>query len=379
MENRRVKLMQGNEACVEGALAAGMKFFAGYPITPSTEIAEISSLRLPKIGGKFIQMEDEIAGMAAIIGGSLAGLKSMTATSGPGFSLKQENIGYAAIAEVPCVIVNVQRGGPSTGLPTSPAQGDIMQAKWGTHGDHPVIALSPSSVRETFDLTVKAFNYAEKYRMPVMLLTDEVIGHMREKIEIPNPDEIEIIDRVKPQQGLDEYKPYEVKEGQLVPEMAAYGDGYRFHVTGLIHDETGFPSNDSQVAENLLNRIMKKIENNIDDITLYEEYKLEDADIAIISYGSTARSAKSAVDMARAEGLKVGLFRPMTIWPFAEKQVAELSKKVKHIITAEMNLGQYVLEVERVANKYTNVSKCCKANGELITPDEILAKIKEVK
>ncbi|MTI48153.1 2-oxoacid:acceptor oxidoreductase subunit alpha [Sporosalibacterium faouarense] len=378
MAKNNVKLMQGNEACVEGALAAGMKFFAGYPITPSTEIAEISSLRLPKVGGKFIQMEDEIAGMAAIIGGSLAGLKSMTATSGPGFSLKQENLGYAAIAEVPCVIVNVQRGGPSTGLPTSPAQGDIMQAKWGTHGDHPIIALSPSSVRETFDLTVKAFNFAEKYRTPVILLTDEVIGHMREKIEIPSPDEIEIIDRVQPKSGLEEYKPYEVNEDQLVPDMAPYGGEYRFHVTGLVHDETGFPSNDSNVAESLLNRIMKKIDNNIDDIALYEEYKLEDAEVAIIAYGSTARSAKSAVDMARAEGIKAGLFRPMTIWPFLDKQVTEVSKKVDNVIVAEMNLGQYVIEVERAGNKHTKVSKCCKANGQLITPDEILAKIKEV-
>lgn len=378
MANNRVKLMQGNEACVEGALAAGMKFFAGYPITPSTEIAEISALRLPKIGGKFLQMEDEIAGMAATIGASLTGLKSMTATSGPGFSLKQENLGYAAIAEIPCVIVNVQRGGPSTGLPTAPAQGDIMQAKWGTHGDHPVIALSPSSVRETFDLTVKAFNFAEKYRTPVILLTDEVIGHMREKIEIPNADEIEVIDRPRPESGLEEYKPYEVKEGELVPEMAAYGEGYRFHVTGLVHDETGFPSNDANVAEELLDRLMKKVEDNIDDIALYEEYKLEDADIAIVAYGSTARSAKSAVDMARQAGIKVGLFRPMTIWPFLEKQIEEVSKKVDNIIVAEMNLGQYVLEVERAGNKNAEISKCCKANGELITPDEILAKIKEV-
>lgn len=378
MANNNVKLMQGNEACVEGALAAGMKFFAGYPITPSTEVAEISSLRLPKIGGKFIQMEDEIAGMAAIIGASLTGLKSMTATSGPGFSLKQENLGYAAMAEVPCVIVNVQRGGPSTGLPTAPAQGDIMQAKWGTHGDHPVIALCPSSVRETFDLTVKAFNYAEKYRTPVILLTDEVIGHMREKIEIPNPDEIEIIDRVQPESDLSEYKPYEIKKGQLVPEMAAYGGEYRFHVTGLVHDETGFPSNDTDVAEELLLRLMKKIDDNIDDISLYEEYMLEDADIAIVAYGSTARSAKSAVDMARKEGIKVGLFRPMTIWPFLDKQVTELSKKVDNIIVAEMNLGQYVYEVERVGNKHAEISKYCKANGELITPDEILTKIKEV-
>ncbi len=378
MENKNIKLMQGNEACVEGALTAGMRFFAGYPITPSTEIAEISSLRLPKVGGKFLQMEDEIAGIAATIGASLTGLKSMTATSGPGFSLKQENIGYASIAEIPCVIVNVQRGGPSTGLPTSPAQGDIMQAKWGTHGDHPVIALSPSSVRETFDLTIKAFNYAEKYRMPVMLLTDEVIGHMREKIEIPTADEIEIIDRVKPESGLDKYNPYEVNEGELVPKMASYGEGYRFHVTGLVHDETGFPSNDSNVAGNLLDRLMKKIDNNIEDISLYEEYRIDDAETIIIAYGSTARSAKSAVDMAREEGLKVGLFRPMTIWPFLDKQITDVAKKADNIIVAEMNLGQYVNEVERVGNKYANISKCCKANGELITPDEILAKIKEV-
>ncbi|WP_425448667.1 2-oxoacid:acceptor oxidoreductase subunit alpha [Dethiothermospora halolimnae] len=378
MTNKKVKLMQGNEACVEGALAAGMRFFAGYPITPSTEVAEISSLRLPKVGGRFIQMEDEIAGMAAVIGGSLAGLKSMTATSGPGFSLKQENLGYASLAEIPCVIVNVQRGGPSTGLPTSPAQGDVMQARWGTHGDHPIVALSPSSVRETFDLTVKAFNIAEKYRVPVVLLTDEVIGHMREKIEIPDPSEIEVIDRMKPEKGLDKYNPYGVKEGQLVPKMAAYGEGYRFHVTGLVHDETGFPSNDSEVAEKLLDRLMRKIDDNIDDIGMYEEYKTEDAETIIISYGSTARSAKSAVDMAREEGLKVGLFRPMTIWPFLSEQIEEISKKANKMIVAEMNLGQYALEVERVCNRHVDVYRVGKANGELITPDEILAKIKEV-
>ena len=378
MTKSRTKLMQGNEACVEGALAAGMKFFAGYPITPSTEIAEISSLRLPRIGGKFIQMEDEIAGMAAVIGGSLAGLKSMTATSGPGFSLKQEALGYAAMAEVPCVIVNVQRGGPSTGLPTSPAQGDVMQAKWGTHGDHPIIALTPSSVKETFDLTIKAFNFSEKYRVPVILLTDEVIGHMREKIEIPDPDDIEIFDRVKPKMDLEEYKPYEVKEGELVPQMAAYGEGYRFHVTGLVHDETGFPSNDSNIAESLLNRLIKKIDDNIDDISIFEEYKLDDAEIVIVSYGSTARSAKSAVNMAREKGLKVGLFRPMTIWPFLSEKISDVSRKARKIIVAEMNLGQYALEVERVSDKNCEIVRCNKINGELITPDEILAKIEEV-
>lgn len=376
--NDNVKLMQGNEACIEGALAAGMRFFAGYPITPSTEIAEIASQRLPRLGGKFIQMEDEIAGMAATIGGSLAGMKAMTATSGPGFSLKQENIGYAAISEIPCVIVNVQRGGPSTGLPTSPAQGDVMQARWGTHGDHPIIALTPSSVKETFDLTVKAFNYAEKYRTPVILLMDEVIGHMRERIDIPREGEVETFDRVKPNCSANEYKPYEVKEGETVPKMAAFGEGYRYHVTGLVHDETGFPSNDSEIAENLLNRLMNKVDKNIDDISNFEEYKLEDADIAIIAYGGTARSAKSAVDMAREEGLKVGLFRPITIWPLLEKQILELSQKTDRIIVTEMNLGQYTLEVERVVNNNCKVERYGRVNGQLITPDEILAKIKEV-
>ncbi|WP_432409511.1 2-oxoacid:acceptor oxidoreductase subunit alpha [Wukongibacter sp. M2B1] len=377
MKNRKVKLMQGNEACVEGAMAAGMKFYGGYPITPSTEIAEFSAEKLPRVGGKFIQMEDEIAGIAAAIGGSLAGLKSMTATSGPGFSLKQENLGYAIIAEIPLVVVNVQRGGPSTGLPTAPAQGDVMQAKWGTHGDHPIIAVSPSSVKETFDLTVRAFNLAEKYRTPVIILTDEVVGHMREKIEIPDPSELEIIDRVKP--ALDEdYKPYKVSEGQLVPPMAAYGDGHRFHVTGLMHDETGFPSNSSENAEKELDRLMNKINKNLDDIVEYEEYMLEDADFAIFSYGSTARSAKSAVKALREEGIKVGMFRPITIWPFPEEQVSRLSEKVKSIVVAEMNLGQIVYEVERIAKGNCKIDLVGKANGEVITPDEIVSKLKEV-
>ncbi|MFA5524893.1 MAG: 2-oxoacid:acceptor oxidoreductase subunit alpha [Tissierellales bacterium] len=378
MDSKRIKLMQGNEACVEGAIAAGMRFYAGYPITPSTEIAELSAVKLPKIGGKFIQMEDEIASMGAVIGASLAGLKSMTATSGPGFSLKQENLGYAAIVEVPCVVVNVQRGGPSTGLPTAPAQGDVMQAKWGTHGDHPIIALTPSSVRETFDLTIKAFNFAEKYRTPVILLMDEVIGHLREKVEIPNPDEIEIIDRVMTDKNKELYKPYEVEEGELTPKMAPFGQGYRFHVTGLIHDETGFPSGKPEVAEKLITRLVNKVELNKDDISLYEEFLLEDAEIAIVAYGGTARSAKYAIELARKQGLKVGLFKPMTIWPFLDKQIIQLSKKIKKVIVAEMNLGQYAIEVERVTGKYSEVYRCNRVNGELISPDEILAKIKEV-
>ncbi len=378
MNNRKVKLMQGNEACVEGALAAGMKFYAGYPITPSTEVAELCAQKLPLIGGKFIQMEDEIAGMAAIIGGSLAGLKSMTATSGPGFSLKQENIGYAALAEVPCVIVDVQRAGPSTGLPTAPSQGDIMQARWGTHGDHPVIALSPSSVKETFDLTVKCFNFAEKYRTPVLLMLDEVVGHMREKIEIPNPDEIEIYDRIKPEAGDESFKAYRVEKDELVPRMAAFGEGFHFHVTGLMHDEFGFPTNDTDTSDKLIRRIMAKVSDNVDDIVIYEESFMEDADYVVLAYGGTARSAISAVKQAREQGIKVGLFRAITIWPFPEKQVRELSGRIKKFIVPEMNLGQYVLEVERVVAGRAEVLSLGKANGEVITPNEILAKLKEV-
>ncbi len=376
--NKNIKLMQGNEACVEGAIAAGMKFFAGYPITPSTEVAEISSQKLPKVGGKFIQMEDEIGSMAATIGGSLAGLKSMTATSGPGFSLKQENIGYACMAEVPCVIVNVQRGGPSTGLPTSPSQGDIMQAKWGTHGDHPIIALTPNSVKETYEVTIEAFNFAEKYRVPVVLLLDETIAHLREKVEVPDKDEIEVFDRVKPIVDKSEYKAYKVQDGETVPSMASFGEGYRYHVTGLVHDDFGFPTNDNEIADKLIKRLINKVDKNVDDISLYDEYKMDDANIAIVSFGGTSRSALSAVDVLRNEDIKAGLFRPITIWPFLEKQIVDIAKKVDAIVVSEMNLGQYVLEVERVAGKYTKVYRNGNANGELIAPDEIVSKVKEV-
>ncbi len=375
--NKNIKLMQGNEACIEAALMAGMKFYAGYPITPSTELAELSAYKLPFIGGKFIQMEDEIAGIAAAIGGSLAGLKSMTATSGPGFSLKQENIGYAMIAEIPLVIVNVQRGGPSTGLPTSPAQGDIMQAKWGTHGDHPVITLCPDSVPETFSETIRAFNLAEKYRTPVMLLTDEVVGHMREKIEIPNQEDIEIFNRTKPSQDED-YLPYRVLKGEIVSKMASFGDGYRYHVTGLFHDETGFPSNSSENAKVMLDHLMSKVSNNLDDIIKYEEYMVEDAEYLIVSYGSTARTARNAVKTLRADGYKVGLFRPITIWPSPQQRLSELSKKVNHILVAEMNLGQYVEEVERIVKSDAVVQHIGRANGEVLMPSEIVAAVKEV-
>lgn len=374
MNSKGYKLIQGNEACVEGALAAGMRFFAGYPITPSTEIAEISSQKLPKLGGKFIQMEDELASMAAIIGGSLAGLKSMTATSGPGFSLMQENIGYAAITEIPCVIVNVQRGGPSTGLPTSPAQGDVMQAKWGTHGDHPAVALTPNSVQETYEYTVKAFNIAEKYRTPVILLMDETVGHMREKMIFKDISEIEIINRKKPSCKPEDYVAYRPDE-DMIPPMASFGEGYRYHVTGLTHDETGFPTNSNEISEKLIKRIVNKVEKNIDDFSYYEEYKLQDAEIVIVAYGGVSRSAKSAVDALRKMNIKAGLFRPITIWPFLEKQINNVSKNAKEIYVAEMNLGQYFLEVERVAGKNCTVNKINKINGELITPDEIVKAI----
>ncbi|HOM42649.1 MAG TPA: 2-oxoacid:acceptor oxidoreductase subunit alpha [Bacillota bacterium] len=373
----KVRLMQGNEACVEGAIAAGMRFYAGYPITPSTEIAELSAERLPLVGGRFMQMEDEIGGMAAIIGASLTGAKSMTATSGPGFSLKQENIGYASIAEVPCVIVNVQRGGPSTGMPTSPAQGEIMQARWGTHGDHPVIALTPSSVRETFDLTIKAFNFAEKYRTPVILLMDEVIGHMREKVQLPDISEIEIIDRKRPDCSSEEYLPYEA-DNDLVPPMADFGTGYRYHVTGLVHDETGFPSNSTAVADKLIRRLSNKIEIHRDEIESWEEENTEDAEVLILSYGCVARSSKSAMNILRERGIKAGTFRPITIWPFPEKRLRELAAKVKTIVVPEMNLGQLVLEVERICGCNAKIEKLNKVSCEIIYPEKIVSKIEEV-
>ncbi|CEQ16830.1 2-oxoacid:acceptor oxidoreductase subunit alpha [Paraclostridium sordellii] len=373
---KKVKLLQGNEACVHGALYAGMNFFAGYPITPSTEVAEISSYMLPKIGGKFIQMEDEIASMAATIGASLTGLKSMTATSGPGFSLKQENIGYAALAEIPCVIVNVQRCGPSTGLPTSPAQGDLMQAKWGTHGDHPIIALSPTTVRDTFDLTVKAFNFSEKYRTPVILLLDEVIGHMREKVEIPQSNELEIYERMKINIDKKDYKIYD--QSTLVPPMANFSDGYRYHVTGLMHDETGFPTNSTKQTQILMDRLMDKINKNLDDILIYDEYKVEDCEELFIAFGCMSRCTKDAVDYLREQGIKAGLFTVKTVWPFPEDRVKELSSKAKNIYVPELNYGQMVLEVQRVCDSSCNIIGINKYNGEIITPDDIIEKVMEV-
>lgn len=369
-------LMQGNAACVEGALKAGMRFFAGYPITPSTEIAEMASLNLPKVGGHFIQMEDELASMAAIIGASSVGVKSMTATSGPGFSLKQENIGYACMTEIPCVVVNVQRSGPSTGLPTSPSQGDVMQARWGTHGDHPMIAISPSSVTEVYNLTIRAFNLAEKYKTPVILLMDEIVGHLREGIEISD-DKVEVVEREKDTEI--NKKGYDIKDGELIPSKHLVGN-VKYNITGLSHGLDGFPTNNHDISGKLHERLMKKIEENVDDIVEYEEYKLDDADTAIVCFGGTARSAASAIDLAREEGYKVGMFRAITVWPSPEKQLRELGEKVKRVIVVEHNYGQYLLEVQRIIrNNDCKIDFVGKVDGTVITPEEILKKIKEVK
>lgn len=373
----KVLLLQGNQAVVEGAIAAGVKFFAGYPITPSTEVAESLAEKLPKNGGKFIQMEDEIASMGAVIGASLTGKKVMTATSGPGFSLKQELIGYACAAEIPLVIVNVQRVGPSTGQPTSPSQGDVMQARWGTHGDHWLIALTPASVPECFELTLRAYALSEKYRVPVILLMDEVIGHMREKIELPDDySDFPQAERKQPDCAPEDFKAYATDES-LVPAMPAFGSGYRWHVTGLVHDETGFPKGTPAATLAAANRQRAKLENNLDDIVQVENYRMEDADFAVVSFGGAARTAYETVDMARAEGLKVGLVRPVTIWPFAEAQMKELAGRVKGILVHELNCGQYVHEVERAVNGKVPVSLYAKYDNEPATPAQLLEEVKK--
>lgn len=373
----KVLLLQGNQAVVEGAIAAGVKFFAGYPITPSTEVAESLAEKLPKNGGKFIQMEDEIASMGAVIGASLTGKKVMTATSGPGFSLKQELIGYACAAEIPLVIVNVQRVGPSTGQPTSPSLGDVMQARWGTHGDHWLIALTPASVPECFELTLRAYALSEKYRVPVILLMDEVIGHMREKIELPDDySDFPQAERKQPDCAPEDFKAYATDES-LVPAMPAFGSGYRWHVTGLVHDETGFPKGTPAATLAAANRQRAKLENNLDDIVQVENYRMEDADFAVVAFGGAARTAYETVDMARAEGLKVGLVRPVTIWPFAEAQMKELAGRVKGILVHELNCGQYVHEVERAVNGKVPVSLYAKYDNEPATPAQLLEEVKK--
>lgn len=365
----KARLMQGNEACAEGAIAAGVNFFAGYPITPSTEIAETMAKLLPKTGGKFVQMEDEIASMGAILGASLAGAKAMDATSGPGFSLKQELIGYAACAEIPCVLVDVQRVGPSTGQPTAPSQADVMQARWGTHGDHPIIALAPWSVRETYDVTVMAVNYAERFRTPVILLMDEVVGHLREKVVLP--DHVDVYPRRQPKKTRAEgYEPFTPDE-DLVPNVADFGKGYHIHVTGLIHDDTGFPVGSPAITEQSIRRLHEKIDRAADEIIHTECSFMDDAEYAVVAFGGTARTAYEAVRAARARGEKVGLVRLITIWPFADKVIAALAQKVKGILVAEMNYGQVVGEVRRAAAGACPVELCGKYNMQAFEPQEI--------
>ena len=372
------RLIQGNEACAEGALAAGVRFFGGYPITPSTEIAETMAQKLPGLGGKFIQMEDEIASMGVVLGAVLAGQKALTATSGPGFSLKQELIGYAACAEIPIVIVNVQRVGPSTGQPTSPSQGDVMQARWGTHGDHPMIALSPWTVREAFDATILAVNYSERFRTPVIVLMDEIVGHLREKVVLPELKDIEIYPRRVPkttrEQGYEPYRPDE----DMVPNVADFGQGYHIHVTGLIHDETGFPSGSPKVTEDAIRRMHEKIMHVQDEITHFEEFFMEDAEYAVVAYGGTARTAYEAVRTAREQGLKVGMVRLMTIWPFADKIIKKTAKQVKAILVPELNYGQLVGEVERAAGGNAHVKLLAKYNTEIFTPQELVNAIENL-
>ncbi len=370
MAEKKKKLLQGNEACAEGALYAGCRFYAGYPITPSTEVAEMLSVRLPKVGGKFIQMEDEIASIAAAIGGSIAGLKSLTATSGPGFSLKQEGIGFACMAEIPCVIVNVMRGGPSTGFPTGPSQSDVMQAKWGTHGDHPAVTLTPSTVQEILSETVRAFNLAERYRTPVAVLYDEIVGHMREPVVIPDPGELEVVDREGPTCSPEEYLPYDDRYD--VPPFAPFKGEYRFHITGLNHKTDGFPTNDPAIIDWGNRKIVDKIEKNRESICENEAVYLDDASIGVFSYGSIARSARYAVNEVRERGVKAGLLRPLTIWPFPDGAVSEMAENVKAIIVPEMNLGQMIHEVKRVVHGRCEVVGINRVDGEPIHPQQII-------
>jgi len=364
------QVLQGNEAAAIGALAGGLDFFAGYPITPSSEIAEIMSRSLPLVGGRFIQMEDEIASLAAVIGASLAGARSMTATSGPGFSLMQEHVGFACLAEVPCVVVNVQRAGPSTGLPTQPAQQDIMQTRWGTHGDHAVIALAPSSVRECFTMTVDCLNLAELYRSPVVLLMDEVIGHMRESVTFPQAGTFGLDIRKEPRHGLGDYCPFD-ECGEIIAPLSPYGGEYRFHVTGLTHDKRGFPTMVSEEVNHKIHHIVEKIEDHADRLARYEEYMIDDAEVLLFAYGSTARVAKASVRTLREDGIKAGLLRVKTIWPFSKKRLEELEEQIKLIVVPEMNLGQYVLEVERAMCGRVPVRHLGRVDGHLFVPDQI--------
>lgn len=365
--------MIGDHAVAEGALAAGVMFFGGYPITPSTECAERLSRRMPQVGAHYVQMEDELASMCAILGASWAGVRAMTATSGPGFSLMMENIGLGMITDTPCVVVDIQRGGPSTGLPTLTSQADVMQVKWGSHGDYEPIAYSPSSVQECFDFTIKAFNSADKYHVPTFVMADEIVGHMFERLVIPEASQIPYVGRKRPQPGERKLL-YETDES-LIPEMPFAGEGYRMHVTGLTHDERGYPATFPEPHDKLVRRITDKIKIHADEIIEVEETRLEDAEIAVVSFGSTARTSRFAATLARREGIKAGLLRLITLWPFAEKQIRELDKRVKAFVVAEVNLGQMSTQVERFTSK--PVLRANHAGGRMMAPEPILDAIRE--
>ncbi len=373
----RPRLLQGNEAIARGALAAGCDFFAGYPITPASEITEIMSFELPARGRPFIQMEDEIASLGACLGASLAGARAMTATSGPGFSLMQENLGYGIITETPVVVVNVQRAGPSTGMPTNVAQGDVQQARWGTHGDHPAIVLCPSSVAECFELTIKAFDFSERFRTPVILLGDELVAHMRETVRLPDEDAVKVTARRRPDVPPEWYHPYKT-DGSLVPDLADLGRGYRYHVTGLVHDEKGFPTRRPDEAGPFYDRLFQKVARHFDELQLVERTGLDDARKVIIAYGCVSRSAKAAVRLGREKGLKVGLLSLKTLWPFPRGEVERALAGRRAALVPELNMGQISREVKRVNDGRTKVVRYGKTDGTMITPDEILARLREL-
>ncbi len=376
MTTQCVKFVQGNEACMEGALYAGLDFYAGYPITPSTEIAEGLSKRLPEKGGRFIQMEDEIASMCAIIGASLTGHKVLTATSGPGFSLKQEALGYAVMAEIPCVVVNVQRGGPSTGIPTHVSQGDVNQARWGTHGDHAIVVLTASNHQDVFAMTVEAFNIAETFRTPVILLFDEVVGHMREQLTIPEPGAIPLVERLRTSvnEGVD-YHPYLPRDDGRLP-MSDFGGVHRYNVTGLYHDMWGFPSDNPKIVHGLIRHLIDKIENNVNSMAHYKEYYLDDTDLVLISYGSAARSALHVTENLRARGQRIGLLELQTLWPFPGDIVARKCAQAKHVVVVEMNTGQICQMVRGAVADTDKVFLANRIDGVLITPTDIKAQLR---
>jgi 2-oxoglutarate/2-oxoacid ferredoxin oxidoreductase subunit alpha len=368
-----IRLMQGNQAIAEGAIYAGARFYAGYPITPSSEIAEECSKILPKLGGVYIQMEDEIASIAAIIGASLAGAKAFTATSGPGFSLMQESLGFAVMGEVPCVVVDVQRSGPSTGLATKPAQSDIMQVRWGRHGDQSVIALCPASVRECFTMAVTAFNFAERYRVPVILMPDEIVGHMRERVEVPAPGELEVINRKTPSGPPAEYKAFKADDDGVAP-LAAYGSEYVFHVSSSMHGLNGYANNDPANAAWLVKQINDKIDRHRDEIVLSRQFDTDDMDVLLVTLGATTRSGRAAALEARKQGIKAGVLQVQTVWPFPDKEVAELGRRARMIVVPEMNYsGQMAGEVRKAVGPDMDLRRVNKYNGTIITPQEILA------